>query len=66
MDYSNERETDHRSTLEEYPTDSCAAFPDGLEKAASDPEVKKVIIDISINGGGSLDIVMLLSSLVTG
>ena len=35
--------TDHRPTSEEFPQDTCAAFLDGLEKAASDPQVKKVI-----------------------
>ena len=58
--------TDHRPTPEDYPEDTCAVFLDGLMKAEADPEVKKVVIDISINGGGSLDIVLLLSSLITG
>ena len=58
--------TDHRPTIEEFPEDTCAVFLDGLMKAEADPEVKKVVIDISTNGGGSLDIVMLLTSLITG
>ena len=37
---------------------------DALEKAENDPEVKNFVIDIAANGGGSSDIVMLITSLL--
>ena len=44
--------------------DDMVVFLDALEKAAADPEVKNFIIDITDNGGGSADIVMVLTSLI--
>ena len=37
---------------------------DALEKANNDPEVKNFVIDISTNGGGSVDIDMMITSLL--
>ena len=39
-------------------------FLDALNKAAADPEVKNLVIDITANGGGSADIVMAMTSLI--
>ena len=36
--------------------DTVAIVTEGLARAKEDPEVKNVIIDISNNGGGSLDV----------
>ena len=44
--------------------DSLAIFLDGMERAAADPEVRNVVLDISNNGGGSLDVVMFMTSLI--
>jgi hypothetical protein len=44
--------------------DDMVVFLDALQKAADDPEVKNFIIDITDNGGGSLDIVMAMTSLM--
>jgi C-terminal processing protease CtpA/Prc len=41
-------------------------FLDALQKAAADPEVKNLIIDISANGGGSADVVVAMTSLILG
>lgn len=48
------------------PDDMMAIFLDGLKRAEEDPEVRNVVIDIASNGGGSLDLVMTLLSLVGG
>ena len=44
--------------------DDMVIFLDALQKAAADPEVKNLIIDITANGGGSLDIVLAMTSLM--
>ena len=46
--------------------DDMIIFLDALNKAAADPEVKNLIIDLSSNGGGSADIVLAMTSLVLG
>lgn len=46
--------------------DDMVIFLDALRKAAADPEVKNLIIDITANGGGSADIVMAMTSLIFG
>ena len=53
-------------TLENTEEDDMVIFLDALYKAAADPEVKNLIIDISANGGGSADIVMAMTSLILG
>ena len=53
-------------TLENTKEDDMVIFLDALYKAAADPEVKNLIIDISANGGGSADIVMAMTSLILG
>ena len=44
--------------------DDMVIFLDALQKAAADPKVKNLIIDISANGGGSADLVMAMTSLI--
>ena len=39
---------------------------DALKRANDDPEVKNLVIDISANRGGSLDLVMAMTALTTG
>ncbi len=39
---------------------------DALEKAAADPEIKNFVVDISNNGGGSLDVLAAILCLFTG
>jgi len=51
-------------TLENTEKDDMIIFLDALNKAASDPEVKNFVIDITANGGGSADIVMAMTSLI--
>ena len=51
-------------TVENTKEDDMVIFLDALQKAAADPEVKNLIIDITANGGGSLDIVMAMTSLI--
>ena len=51
-------------TIETAEEDDMVIFLDALQKAAADPEVKNLIIDITANGGGSLDIVMAMTSLI--
>ena len=46
--------------------DTLAVVTKGLEKAAADPEIKNVVLDISNNTGGSLDTLAYISSLVSG
>ena len=53
-----------KPTLEKYPKDDLLILLDGLQKAEADPEVQNFVIDIATNGGGSLDIVMTLTSLL--
>jgi hypothetical protein len=51
-------------TVDNTEDDDMVVFLDALERAAEDPEVKNVIIDITANGGGSLDIVLAMTSLI--
>ena len=44
--------------------DDMVVFLDALNRAADDPEVKNFIVDITANGGGSLDIVLAMTSLI--
>lgn len=53
-----------KPTLADYPNDWMIILLDALEKAENDPEVKNFVIDIAANGGGSTDIVMLITSLL--
>jgi hypothetical protein len=53
-----------RPTVETSPKDPMAIFLDALEKAASDPEVKNFVIDLTMNGGGSSDVVVAMTSLM--
>ena len=41
-----------------------AIFLDALEQAANDPEVKNLVIDLTLNGGGSSDVVVAMTSLM--
>lgn len=52
-----------KPTLKDYPKDWLIILLDALDRAQKDPEVKNFILDISTNGGGSSDIVMLITSL---
>lgn len=53
-----------KPTLEKYPKDDLLILLDGLQRAEADPEVENFVIDITTNGGGSLDLVMTLTSLL--
>ena len=44
--------------------DDMVIFLDAVKRAAEDSEVKNLVIDITANGGGSLDIVMAMTSLI--
>ncbi|MBQ9006276.1 MAG: hypothetical protein IJ092_07870, partial [Atopobiaceae bacterium] len=46
--------------------DVVGIFLDGLTRAAEDPEVENVIIDLSNNTGGSSDALAFMASIVTG
>ena len=46
--------------------DAVAIASEGLERAKADPEVKNVVLDISNNGGGSLDVLEYIASAVCG
>lgn len=45
-------------------TDEMVIFLDALKRADEDPEVKNLVIDLTLNTGGSLDLVMALTSLM--
>lgn len=53
-----------RPTLETSPNDPMTIFLDALEQAAADPEVKNFVLDLSVNTGGSSDVVMAMTSLM--
>ena len=53
-----------RPTLATSPKDPMVIFLDALEQAAADPEVKNFVLDLSINTGGSSDVVMAMTSLI--
>lgn len=53
-----------KPTVDSHPNDWLAVLLDALERAAKDPEVKNFVLDLSTNGGGSEDIVMVITSLM--
>lgn len=53
-----------RPTVETSPEDPMAIFLDALEKATNDPEVKNLVIDLTLNGGGSSDVLVAMTSLM--
>ena len=53
-----------RPTLATSPEDPMVIFLDALEQAAADPEVKNFVLDLSVNTGGSSDVVMAMTSLM--
>lgn len=53
-------------TLENTENDDLVVFLDALKKADEDPEVKNLVIDLTLNGGGSLDVVVAMTSLIYG
>ena len=46
--------------------DAVAIASEGFERAKADPEVRNVVLDISNNGGGSLDVLEYIASAVCG
>lgn len=52
-------------TLEQT-TDMMTIFLDALKKADEDPEVKNLVFDLTFNTGGSLDLVVAMTSLLYG
>ena len=58
--------TGPKPTIDNSPGDPFVILLDALNKAEADPEVENFIIDISTNTGGSIDIVMAITSLITG
>lgn len=46
--------------------DDMVIFLDALKRADEDPEVKNLVIDLTLNTGGSLDLVMALTSILYG
>ena len=53
-----------RPTVATSPGDPMAIFLDALEQAANDPDVKNFVIDLTLNGGGSSDVVAAMTSLM--
>ena len=53
-------------TLENTENDDLVVFLDALKKADEDPEVKNLVIDLTLNPGGSLDVVVAMTSLIYG
>jgi C-terminal processing protease CtpA/Prc len=53
-----------RPTQATSPEDPMAIFLDALEQAAADPEVKNFVLDLSVNTGGSSDVVVAMTSLM--
>ena len=53
-------------TLANTDGDAMVIFLDALYRAEADPEVRNFVLDISINSGGSADLVMAIASLITG
>jgi hypothetical protein len=53
-------------TLENTENDDLVVFLDALKKADEDPEVKNLVIDLTLNTGGSLDVVVAMTSLMYG
>ena len=58
--------TGPKPTIDNSPDDSFVILLDALNKAEADPEVENFIIDISTNGGGITDLVVAVTSLITG
>ena len=58
--------TGPKPTIDNSPDDPFVILLDALNKAEADPEVENFIIDISTNTGGSIDIVVAITSLITG
>ena len=59
--------TGPRPTLENISEpDQMAVFLDALEKADKDPEVKNLVLDLTLNTGGSSDLVVAMTSLMYG
>ena len=58
--------TGPKPTIDNRPNDPFVILIDALNKAEADPEVENFIIDISTNGGGSSDLVVAITSLITG
>lgn len=58
--------TGPKPTIDNSPDDPFVILLDALNKAEADPEVENFIIDISTNTGGSSDIVVAITSLITG
>ena len=52
--------------IEKAPGGNMSEFLDALYRAEADPEVRNLVIDASVNNGGSSDIVMAIVSLITG
>ena len=52
-----------KPTVKDFPNDWLIALIDALQKAEADPEVKNFVLDISTNGGGSSDIVTVITSI---
>ena len=46
--------------------DEMVVFLDALKRAHEDPDVKNLVLDLSLNTGGSLDLVMCLTSILYG
>ena len=55
-----------KPTIGTHPEDPIVVFLYALNKADKDPSVKNFVIDLSVNGGGSLDVIEAMSSLVIG
>ena len=53
-------------SMNSYPEDPIVIIKDALDKAQKDPSVKNFVLDLSLNGGGSLDVVEVLTSLMFG
>ena len=53
-----------KPTIKDYPNDWLVILLDALEQAEKDPEVKNFVLDLSTNGGGSEDLVMVITSLM--
>ena len=52
-----------RPTVAEFPDDNLCILIDALQQAEADPEVQNFVFDLTTNGGGSSDIVALVTSL---
>ena len=58
--------TGPKPTIDNSPDNPFVILIDALNKAEADPEVENFIIDISTNTGGSSDLVVAVTSLITG